>query len=671
MLDRISSRALFVVLLSTPLGVATPVPASAQSLPNLVVDGVQGPRAAVAGSSIEVSFSAGTREAAARASGAILLTQGGTSLGAVELARFGPVDFSPPFLSPRTERANLPMDRSGIFRLAVRMDPDGSVAESNENDNLAFADLDIRIRAPQAGLRVGAVQSSSSRIRVGQALDVTFEVENLGAAASSAVTAVVVVGRDRVATTSDRELGRINVAALAAGGVAQPSLRVVLPADLGAGEWWLGVVLDPSGSSLEVRPSARSAVTDAPLVVVRDELVLLTTTLPDATHGRGYDLRLAARGGDGSYVFNFTGALPAGMALGAEPRLTGVPTAVGRFDLELTVRSDGREDSAPVSLVVQETGLELQVATSTLPEAFAGRLYGHGLVAGGGVPPYRWSTSDPLPSSLALSEDGVLSGVPDDVGVTRFTAAVRDGQGGERSARLTLVVSLNPTVLIQTATVAAVVGEPLDQPLQAVGGLSPLRWVAETQAPPGLELTPDGRLRGRPTRAGPWPFQVSATDATSPGVRDLAFVQVEVADPGALRITSGPMPEVPRFTLFEHVLTAGGGTPPYRWSVVPGDFLPPDFFLVPGPERERSADTGVIYGQAVAGALSAFSVRVEDAYGRRDEQPLVFFVAAAGAASAAETPGDGGCSASSQDPGASALLLLLGLLHLRRRRRRS
>lgn len=58
------------------------------------------------------------------------------------------------------------------------------------------------------------------------------------------------------------------------------------------------------------------------------------------------------------------------------------------------------------------------------------------------------------------------------------------------------------------------VGAAYSYTLSSTGGTPPITWsIGLTQAPPGLSITPDGFLKGTPTAAGSFTFQVRATDA--------------------------------------------------------------------------------------------------------------------------------------------------------------
>lgn len=640
--------------------------ASTAQTPNLTAESVVAPAAVTAGGSAEVSISILSEGATSTASFAVLMSPGNYRAGATELGRFGPFPLPADGRFQQTVSVNLPAGLSGVRTFLLEVDPADQVAESNEYDNLAFVRVPTVIRTPAVLPEVEGVTLSARSAAPSETLRVSFEVSNRGTAAASLVAAVV-VGRDPVATGTDRELARTTIA-LPASDRVPASVDVQLPADLAAGPWWVGVLLDPDRVSPAVPPAGSAAVAAEVLTVVRPELVLLTSALPDGAVRQPYSVGLEARGGDGGFGFEVDGTLPAGLSFDPQSRLiAGVPLESGTFSLTLRVRSDGRTDEAPLELRVQPLGLDLSIETSALGEAFVRRPYEALVIAGGGEPPYAWRlTEGALPSGLSLAPSGEIAGEPEALGLSEFSLTVADRLGEEREASFRILVSLLPEVLIQTSSVPAEVGLALDAPFTAKGGVRPLTWRAETAPPPGLTLAPSGRLTGVPMLAGRWPFRVSATDATNPGVSDFAYVEVVVADGGALRITSGPMAEVPRVAVYEHILTAEGGTPPYQWSLVPGDFLPGNFALVPGPERGQPENTGVIYGQTASEGLAAFTVRVRDAYGRIDEQPLVYFVDPVPVSS---DGGGGGCRATFTygQGGFLPWLLLILLLVLRRR----
>ena len=70
---------------------------------------------------------------------------------------------------------------------------------------------------------------------------------------------------------------------------------------------------------------------------------------------------------------------------------------------------------------------DLAVTTATLPKAYAREQYHAQVKASGGIPPLSWSlTKGSLPTGIELSADGVLSGVPTQLGEYPFVVTVTD-----------------------------------------------------------------------------------------------------------------------------------------------------------------------------------------------------------------------------------------------------
>jgi hypothetical protein len=76
--------------------------------------------------------------------------------------------------------------------------------------------------------------------------------------------------------------------------------------------------------------------------------------------------------------------------------------------------------SATLSLVVAP---ELEVTTTSLPEAEVGVAYSATLTATGGLPPYTW-TATGLPAGLSCSPAGVISGTPTAAGTDPVVVTV-------------------------------------------------------------------------------------------------------------------------------------------------------------------------------------------------------------------------------------------------------
>lgn len=68
----------------------------------------------------------------------------------------------------------------------------------------------------------------------------------------------------------------------------------------------------------------------------------------------------------------------------------------------------------------------LTITSGPPPAATVGIPYSFTFTAGGGVPPYAWSLSVPLPGLTLDPSTGVLSGTPTTSGVTAETVTVTD-----------------------------------------------------------------------------------------------------------------------------------------------------------------------------------------------------------------------------------------------------
>jgi len=103
--------------------------------------------------------------------------------------------------------------------------------------------------------------------------------------------------------------------------------------------------------------------------------------------------------------------------------------------LRVAIAQDETEDATPPE--------PLTIANITLPRADFHHEYFFRLEAKGGSPPYTWEvTAGALPQGMALSSDGVLSGIPTQLGEYRFTVTVTDTgkPRQQRSQELTLRV---------------------------------------------------------------------------------------------------------------------------------------------------------------------------------------------------------------------------------------
>lgn len=152
---------------------------------------------------------------------------------------------------------------------------------------------------------------------------------------------------------------------------------------------------------------------------------------------------------------------------------------------------------------------------SPLPDATGGTPYSLTIIAVGGAAPYTFSlTGGALPTGMAFSSAGVLSGTPTSAGTFNFTVHLVDAatQTADKTYQITVnapAIALTPTTVPQGKVGVAYTSTMLS----ASGGNAPYTYSVTSGAlPAGLFLSPAGQLSGSPTAAGPFNFTVTATD---------------------------------------------------------------------------------------------------------------------------------------------------------------
>jgi SAM-dependent methyltransferase len=152
--------------------------------------------------------------------------------------------------------------------------------------------------------------------------------------------------------------------------------------------------------------------------------------------------------------------------------------------------------------------------------------------------------------------------------------------------------------------------------LAASGGTPPYRWSA-SDLPPGLTVNSDGELLGSisPNVTGTPLITVMDSSSSARHASQRYTILLKPSD-GAVPLTLLDSVALGNGTAglgYAELLSAGGGCPPLRWSLV-GGALPQGLGLDPA--------RGVISGQPLAASISAFDVRVSDALGRSDVSHL-------------------------------------------------
>jgi hypothetical protein len=244
------------------------------------------------------------------------------------------------------------------------------------------------------------------------------------------------------------------------------AVRIALEASGGAAPYsWSavgslppGLVVSPDGQ-LQGTPNAAGAFQFQ--IVVRDRdglgagkpcamgvrrapLSISSCPLPPAQLGRSFEAALASEGGVAPYVWTASGALPAGLTLSSEGRLSGIPVAPGTAVFTVAVR-DGNGILATQQCEQFVTPKPLRLlGDCPFPPAAVGSFYRTQVIPDGGVPPYRFRSERQLPSGLALGTDGWISGTPQVPGKADLTVLVEDARRAAVSRTCSLTAELPP-----------------------------------------------------------------------------------------------------------------------------------------------------------------------------------------------------------------------------------
>lgn len=168
-----------------------------------------------------------------------------------------------------------------------------------------------------------------------------------------------------------------------------------------------------------------------------------------ATSGLFYSVTMNASGGVGTYTYALaSGTLPFGVTLANNGTISGIPNAPpGLFSFSVkTTDSYGATGTKAMTLKLATP--TILVNSFALPAGTTGVTYLQTLSVTGGTAPYTYSLVDGvLPSGLALSADGNLSGAPTTPGTSIFTVLILDANGvtGQQSFRL-VIRSATPAV---------------------------------------------------------------------------------------------------------------------------------------------------------------------------------------------------------------------------------
>jgi hypothetical protein len=244
----------------------------------------------------------------------------------------------------------------------------------------------------------------------------------------------------------------------------------------------------------------------------------------------------------------------------------------------------------------------ITLSPTTLPNGQAGVAYNQTLTASGGVAPYTFLvTAGALPTGLALSASGLISGTTSIVGTFNFTVRATDANSCTGTQAYSLVIAC-PVITVSPANLPnSQVNAVYNQTLTASGGTAPYTFsVINGSLPTGLTFTSAGVLSGTPTVTNTFNFTVQARDANNCTGTRIYAVSISCA---AINISPTTLPNAIINNIYpSQTLTASGGIAPYTFAVTNGS-LPTGLMLT---------SAGVLSGTPTGLGVFNFTVTTTD-----------------------------------------------------------
>lgn len=316
-------------------------------------------------------------------------------------------------------------------------------------------------------------------------------------------------------------------------------------------------------ATYRVTSAGCNATAALPISISGASLQITTATVSAGRLGTAYSQTLTATGGVAPLTWQVSGgSLPAGLTLGSNGVIAGVPSQAGSFSFTASVR-DSQQQTASRSYVLDVTANTPDIMPLVLPSGTVGVAYAQTLTASGGVAPYTWSiATGALPPGLLLNPaTGVVSGTPTQFGGFGFTVQVTDAARQTATRQYSVTINTGLTIL-NTSIPQGRVSVAYQVTFLASGGIGALSWNVAGNVPPGLSMdSATGVFAGTPTLNGDFTFTVSVTDQTQS--RFERTFQLSILT--GIQITTESLPPGVTGRAYQQTLSATGGVVPYRW----------------------------------------------------------------------------------------------------------
>ncbi len=444
-------------------------------------------------------------------------------------------------------------------------------------------------------------------------------------------TFIITVGSSTLAFTSNQLsngiTGRHYQSSFGATGGQAPYTYTLLSGSLPAGlslsstGFLSGTPTTGGSSSFVVRlvDAANNAVQQNFTVTVgTSDFGFITANLPTAYVGQNYRNSLAAFAGTQPFTFTLlNGALPAGLTLGSNGLITGVPTTAGQSTatFRVTDATGAMADNTIVIATIQSTAT---FGFTSIPNGVVGQPYRFSPTANGSTSAYILGG---LPPGISATRIGDLAGVPTQVGTFYVTIRTQDSTGASAVSTFPFTVDAAGFRINGMTLPNGRLNQPYSQTFTSSDGTGATVYTVQSGTlPAGLTLSPAGILSGTPTALGNFTFTVRGVDAGSASTSSTFTLIVEEA---GVAFDTNTLPSVTVNQPYNQTLALSGGTAPYTVSLASGT-LPAGLMI---------SQSGVISGTPTASGNFPFMLRVTDSMGQTSTSSFLIGVGVAGAPS--------------------------------------
>lgn len=262
--------------------------------------------------------------------------------------------------------------------------------------------------------------------------------------------------------------------------------------------------------------------------------------------------------------------------------------------------ADGAVNGSVSGTLIPATVERLDIRTSNLPSAAAGKAFAATLDGSGPGGPLVWSVApgSSLPAGLTLRSDGLISGTAPAIGVYGFDVSLRDSRGWQRPVTRSLTLVVEKIAVLTSSMPDGHVGASYSSKLSFASGSFPTWRIHYGALPPGLKLAAStGVISGTPTSEGTFTFGVTVSANGNTSRQRVLTITVR-----PMEVVTASLSSAPVATSYSQKLLVAGGSGTRTWSVA-GGALPPGLAL---------SAAGTISGTPTSVGTWTVTVRVTD-----------------------------------------------------------